>query len=45
MPMYIKDTKISPLYNGEVNAYVYKGRTNISPLYNGEMNAYVYKGH
>ena len=29
MPLYLKDTKISPLYNGGVNAlvnaYVYKG--------------------
>ena len=41
--MYIKDTNISPLYNGEVNPYIKDA--NISPLYNGQVNAYVYKGH
>ena len=44
MPMYIKDTKISPLYNGEMNASVLKD-TKISPLYNGEVNASLFKGH
>ena len=45
MPLYIKRqrrSEISPLYNGEVNASVYK-ETEISPLYNGELNASVYK--
>ena len=28
--MYIKDTNISPLYNGEGNAYVYKGHKNLA---------------
>ena len=32
MPLYIEETEISPLYNGEVNASVYK-ETEISPLY------------
>ena len=42
MPLYNKETDISPLYNGEENASVYK-ETEISPLYNGEVNASVYK--
>ena len=28
--MNIKNTKISPLYNGEVNAYVYEGHKNLA---------------
>ena len=42
MPLYMEETEISPLYNGEVNASVYK-ETEISPLNNGEVNASVYK--
>ena len=42
MPLYIKETLISPLYNGEVKASVYK-ETEISQLYNGEVKASVYK--
>ena len=35
MPLYIEETELSPLYNGEVNASGYK-ETEILPLYNSE---------
>ena len=35
MPMNMKDTNISPLYNGEVNDYVYKGHKNLAVVQRG----------
>ena len=44
MRLYIRKTGISPMYNGEVHASVYKEiKSGISPMYNGEVHASVYK--
>ena len=42
MPLYIKETQISPLYVVR-RMPLYIKETQMSPLYNGEVNASVYK--